>query len=523
VIAGRYRIEGVLGSGGMGRVYLGEHTGIGKPVAVKVLHSALGHNQEAATRFQREAIASGRLDHPNIVAVMDFGVLDDGCLYLVMEALEGEHLGKKLAREKQIPWPQALMIIRNVLLGLRHAHERGVVHRDIKPDNIFLANKEGEEVVKILDFGIAKLYAGAGDDLAATRSGLTVGTPTYLSPEQAVGGAITPASDIYSTSIVLYEMLVGRAPFESDDPITLLSAHAGRDVPAFQELAPGLEVPAELETLVRHGLEKIAAERTASALEYIQQIDGILRANGYEVASPPVSARASQSIGIPVGPFATPARGTRAPSTPGLTPSPDFLNKTPTPFPALEAAPAPEPAPRRDSEPKRPASQPSPKVKTRRRSGGRGLLAIAAIALLAAGGGATWWVLHGRNGGNDAAAAETKADQTKPAAAITKPAPAPVPAPKPGPTPPPAEIAKPAPTPTPAPVAHPHPDHAARLASALHELQNGPSCLARKKAIPTLLELGDAKAIPALRKARIRNVNACLRISADQAIKKLAH
>src|SRR5262245_55050484 len=115
VLAGRYRIEGVLGSGGMGRVYRGEHTAIGKPVAVKVLHAALGRNQEAAARFHREAIASGRLNHPNIVSVIDFGTLDDGCLYLVMEALEGEPLGQRLAREKRLPWPEALMIVRGVL------------------------------------------------------------------------------------------------------------------------------------------------------------------------------------------------------------------------------------------------------------------------------------------------------------------------------------------------------------------------------------------------------------------------
>jgi serine/threonine-protein kinase len=201
VLAGRYRIAGLLGSGGMGRVYRGEHTAIGKPVAVKVLHAALGRNHEAAIRFQREAVASGRLDHPNIVSVSDFGVLDDGSLYLVMEALEGEPLAKRLQREGRVPWTDAVLIMRSVLLGLRHAHDRGVVHRDIKPDNIFLANKDGDPVVKVLDFGIAKLCAGAVDDVTATRTGITVGTPTYLSPEQAVGGAITPASDIYSTSV----------------------------------------------------------------------------------------------------------------------------------------------------------------------------------------------------------------------------------------------------------------------------------------------------------------------------------
>jgi serine/threonine protein kinase len=327
VLAGRYRIGGVLGRGGMGRVYLGEHTAIGKPVAVKVLHKTLGANREAATRFQREAIASGRLDHPNIVSVMDFGALDDGSLYLVMEALDGEHLGQRIARAKRIPWTDALVIARGVLLGLHHAHDRGVVHRDIKPDNIFLANKEGETVVKVLDFGIAKLYIGSTDDQTATRVGITVGTPTYLSPEQATGGAITPASDIYSTSIVLYEMLVGRAPFESDDPLTLLTSHAGTEVPPFAELAPDLALPDGIEALVRCGLAKHMAERIDCAA-YVQTIDEILCAHGIDIAPAPLTPRASLAVGIPIAPFAVP---TPFPANAAGTPAPSQLTRTPIP------------------------------------------------------------------------------------------------------------------------------------------------------------------------------------------------
>lgn len=313
VVAGRYRIASVLGAGGMGRVYRGEHTAIGRPVAVKVLRGALGRNQEAAARFQREAIASGRLAHPNIVSVIDFGTLDDGCLFLVMEALEGEHLGDRLAREKRIPWPDALMIVRGVLLALRHAHERGVVHRDVKPDNIFLAQKGGHTVVKLFDFGIAKLYAGEAEDPLATRAGIAVGTPTYLSPEQAVGGEITPASDIYSASIVLYELLVGRAPFESVDSLALLQAHAGGEVPMFRELAPDLEVPDGVERLVREGLAKIPRERVGSA-EYVQQIDQILSAHGIDVV-PALFARASRPMATPAGPYVA-TQGASFPSSP---------------------------------------------------------------------------------------------------------------------------------------------------------------------------------------------------------------
>ena len=203
VLDGRYRVDGLVGIGGMGSVYRSEHVGIGRPVAIKVLHADFIGNREASTRFQREAIASGRLDHPNIVGVSDFGLLQDGGCYLVMELLEGETLGARLERER-IPWRDAIGILRGVLRGLRHAHDRGVVHRDIKPDNVFLAVKDGDPITKILDFGIAKLFAGATDDPAATRTGITVGTPAYLSPEQAVGGEITPASDLYSTTCLLY-------------------------------------------------------------------------------------------------------------------------------------------------------------------------------------------------------------------------------------------------------------------------------------------------------------------------------
>src|SRR5262245_17575803 len=154
VLDGRYRIDAVLGTGGMGRVYRGEHTSLGRAVAIKVLHADLGRNKEAAARFQREALASGRLDHPNSVGVSDFGTLSDGALYLVMEALEGESVGDRLDREKRIPWFEAVQITRGILAGLRHAHDKGVVHRDIKPDNIYLARKDGDQVVKILDFGI---------------------------------------------------------------------------------------------------------------------------------------------------------------------------------------------------------------------------------------------------------------------------------------------------------------------------------------------------------------------------------
>jgi hypothetical protein len=294
--------------------------------------------------------------------------------------------------------------VREVLLGLRHAHGRGVVHRDIKPDNIFLATKNGQTVVKILDFGIAKLCGGMIDDQQATRDGITVGTPKYLSPEQAVGGAITPAADVYSVSVVLYEMLVGRPPFDAEDPLTLMTAHAGGDVPAFRDVAPDLEMPERVEALVRRGLSKLPAQRIGSAVEYVNEIDEILGARTAARADVPRGAPAARWIGV--------------------------------------------------------------------------------LAVLVAIAGALAFVYRNR----------ARSAQSSPPAADARQAPAPASS----------------------------RDHDAQLAGQLHVLQGGTTCAERKKAVAKLVELADPKAVPALKKARARgDENACLRASADEAIKKL--
>jgi serine/threonine-protein kinase len=486
VLDGRYRIDAILGAGGMGRVYKGEHTSLGRTVAIKVLHADLGRNKEATSRFQREAMAYGRLDHPNIVGVSDFGVLEDGALYLVMEALEGESLGERLTRERRVPWVEAVNIMRGILSGLRHAHDRGVVHRDIKPDNIFLARKDEDVVIKILDFGIAKLYAGSADDPATTRAGLTVGTPAYLSPEQAVGGSITPASDLYSASIVLYEMLAGRAPYEDKEPLAMLTAHVSREPPWFRDVAADVELPPHLEEVMRKGLVKVSAERTSSALDYIQMLDDVLRGAGIEVAP---MARASTSMAIPIGPHApisTPPPGS-------LMATPSFLS-TPMPFevdPSLLAvaptATAMTPPP---IEPKKlpPAarmvsiadlSDPIP----------RRWIVIATLCVIAAVVGAIALL----------ATRDRSSNRT----------------PDPGPL-----------------VLSTGGDRDTRLKAALHDLESGKTCADRKAAIPALVDLHDERAIPDLKRARFRmrggvlgvgdsNTNGCLRADAEAAIKAL--
>jgi len=476
----------VLGTGGMGRVYKGEHTSLGRTVAIKVLHADLGRNKEAAGRFQREAIASGRLDHPNIVSVSDFGVLDDGSLYLVMEALDGESLGARLAMHGPIPWREAIDITRGVLAGLRHAHDRGVVHRDIKPDNIFLAVKDGEQIVKVLDFGIAKLYAGGGDDPAQTRAGLTVGTPAYLSPEQAVGGAITPASDIYSTSIVLFEMLCGRAPFDDKDPLAMLTAHVSRDPPPFRDVAPNLQLPPGLEDVVRRGLAKIAAERTRSATDYLAQLDAVLGAAGHHALA---SAEQSQSLAIPMGPHAP------------LTPSP---SATPFPFPSQVSLPAvaaaPTPPPRTTDTPP-PASTRPVSIADIAEPIPRRWIVIAGVVVAIAVVIAVVLVVTTRGGGDKKPQPSHQVEST------------------------PARDDKAA-TPS------NDRDRDTELKAVLHDLEHGKTCADRKAAVAKLIELGDPRAIDSLKRARWRgyggvlgigdkNANACLTADANAAVKEL--
>ena len=502
VLDGRYRIDAILGSGGMGRVYRAEHTGIGRPVAIKVLHADLNRNREAAQRFQREAIASGRLDHPNIVNVSDFGVVDDGSCYLVMEVLEGESLGTRLERDQRIPWREAIEIMRGVLMGLAHAHERGVVHRDIKPDNVFLTRKDGELVVKILDFGIAKLFAGSADDPASTRAGLTVGTPAYLSPEQAVGGEIKPASDLYSSTILLFEMLTGRAPFEDKDPLAMLGAHVSREPPRVAEVAPEVAIPAALEDVIQRGLIKTSANRINSAESYISQLDAVL-ASARLGTAPIVEQHVPEALGsAPTAMLlATPLPGTFS----RLTPAPGHDSSMILLIDRKEGATALPASTRAIS-----LAEAPPIPLNWIKIGGIivGLLAvITIIAAIASGGG------------------------SKP-----KPSPLEEPAPKPvksAPEKPAPKAAAPARDDSiAAPPTIGTVDRDTQLKALLHDLDTLATCPERKAVIAKLVELGDDGAIKPLKAARYRmrggvlgfrqsNTNNCLKAEAEAAIKSL--
>ncbi len=278
LIDNRYRLDAVIGSGGMGAVYRAYHVGLRRPVAVKILHIELAADTEIRGRFEREAMAIGKIDHPNCISIFDVGTLPDGSLYLAVELLEGDTLTMLLEREVQLPVPRALHIVRQLLNGLEHVHSVGLVHRDLKPDNIVLVrNGDDVDFVKIIDFGIAKWVAGGivDGDVQLTQAGIAFGTPMYMSPEQAYGNPADGRADLYAISVLAFEMLCGTPPFFSDDKFEVLKMHTSSPIPSIQErLGQGCQpVPYALEQMIARGLQKRPEDRFASAAEFLAAID----------------------------------------------------------------------------------------------------------------------------------------------------------------------------------------------------------------------------------------------------------
>ena len=263
---GRYLVEEHLTTGGMGAVFRGRHVYMRKDVALKVLRPDLSASADLVERFRREAQIAASLEHPHIVRVTDFGRTPEGWLFLTMELLFGESLFERLRREGSLPPEEAVTILWQVCDGLEAAHARGVVHRDLKPENVFLARSpSGREVTKILDFGIAKMAEPS--EVGSTQAGMVVGTPEYLSPEQATGSEVDGRADLYTVGLMAWRALTGRHPFKADDPRSLLMMQATRPVPPLTEARPDLaEVPA-LVALVARACEKDPAARFQTAAE----------------------------------------------------------------------------------------------------------------------------------------------------------------------------------------------------------------------------------------------------------------
>jgi serine/threonine-protein kinase len=295
LISGRYRIASLLGEGGMGAVYLAEHTLMRKRFALKLLHPDMAENQEVLARFRREAEAAAQVEHPNIVAATDFGQTEDGAFFLVLEYVDGITLRATL-KEGSLDVVRALYIARQIALALGRAHGAGIVHRDLKPENVMLVKKnEDPDFVKVLDFGIARLEPppGASAQLL-TQAGMLMGTPQYMAPEQAVGDRATHRADLYSLGCVLYEMLTGKVPFSGDLP-ELLSKHIISPVPPMMERAPNVVVPAPVEAVVRKLLEKDANNRYDSAKALVDAIDQATLESGLPMPWADPAATASRS------------------------------------------------------------------------------------------------------------------------------------------------------------------------------------------------------------------------------------
>ncbi len=294
VLADRYQVEALLGSGGMGSVYRAEHVHMRKAVAVKVLHREMTYLPEVVARFEREAVAAARIEHPNVAGAKDFGRLPDGSFYLVLEYVEGRSLRRVLDEEGTLDAARALNIAGEITAALAAAHASGIVHRDLKPDNVMLVPRPGErDAVKVLDFGIAKLSAeDTRDQPALTRVGSVFGTPEYMSPEQAVGQAVDARSDLYTVGILLYEMLEGHTPFAGEgDMVGVLTRQMTAEPPP---LSAGIDP--ELSALVMTQLAKSPDGRIQTAdelLSRLRHLEGAVTPS----PGPASSARSSLALG----------------------------------------------------------------------------------------------------------------------------------------------------------------------------------------------------------------------------------
>jgi len=278
VIADRFEILTKIGTGGMGTVYKARQRSMDRFVAVKVLLKQYVTNETVVKRFQREALAVSKLEHPHTVRIYDFGQTEDGTFYLAMEYLNGFSLSHWIRHDRQLPVRQSLTVVRQIALSLDEAHNKGIIHRDLKPDNIFVSDgDESQKFAKVLDFGVAKLREVQEDTGTLTQHGTIFGTPKYMSPEQCRCEGVDGRSDLYSLGIILYEMLSGRVPFDSENPLAILIMHAQESVRPLNEVRPNLVIPFEVEELLHRMMAKKADERPESVKKLVQEIDRVMQ------------------------------------------------------------------------------------------------------------------------------------------------------------------------------------------------------------------------------------------------------
>ncbi len=267
IVAERYHILKKLGEGGMGTVYLAEHVKMGRKAALKVMNPGMNSDPDAIARFNREAANASRLNHPNVCGIYDFGETPEGLIYLAMEFIEGESLTSLIEKNGFLAAPRAAAIIHQAADALGVAHDYGIVHRDLKPDNIMIAKgRDGSDQVKVVDFGIAK--ASSSDAQKVTKTGLVVGTPEYMSPEQLAGDKLDGRSDIYSLGLVAFNCLTGMLPFPSNSAQEAMIMRL-TDLPkTLAEMKPDVEWPAELQAVMDKVLQRDFEERYQKAADF---------------------------------------------------------------------------------------------------------------------------------------------------------------------------------------------------------------------------------------------------------------
>ena len=271
----RYEILDLVGKGGMGTVFKARQIKIDREVALKVIHRKLTHDEKSVQRFEKEALASSKLHHPNNIRVYDYGKSDDERLFIAMEFLRGQTLGDLISQEGPLNPARVVHIARQIGKSLAEANQVGLVHRDLKPENIFICDIHGEpDFVKVLDYGIAKAVGGEGEHANLTQTGFICGTPRYISPEQALGQPVDGRSDLYAMAVLMYEMLTGRPPFMGENPISIVMMHVYDDPPPLVGMDKYGLLGKRLTRLVGHMLEKNPNRRPPSAEQVIQFLDG---------------------------------------------------------------------------------------------------------------------------------------------------------------------------------------------------------------------------------------------------------
>jgi eukaryotic-like serine/threonine-protein kinase len=295
ILTGRYRIEKLIGKGGMGRVYLATQFPLNRPVAVKILNPEFQKKDpQFVRRFFLEASTAARLTHPNTITVFDYGESETGELFIVMEYLKGRPLSKAITAEAPFPAERTLHVAIQICRALREAHQKGIIHRDLKPGNILLL-EEGDDAdfVKVLDFGLVKLFTPTGQSGMGTepltpgpqleqvgdltRAGMFLGSPKYMSPEQIQGTPLDPRTDIYSLGVLMFQMIAGKPPYSGATSVEVIYKHVNHPVPWIAEIAPGIEVSDELEKVIRQCLSKQRDERFASMGDLLSRLKDVRR------------------------------------------------------------------------------------------------------------------------------------------------------------------------------------------------------------------------------------------------------